>query len=203
MTTETALSLFATPIGRCGIAWGPHGVLALQLPEAGDDATRARLRRRLPGAREASPPPDVRRAIERVAALLQGERDDLSSVPLDMGRVPAFQRQVYEAARAILPGATLSYGRLAARVGQPDEAQAVGKALGRNPFAIIVPCHRVLAADGRPGGFSAAGGMATKLRLLAIERARWGSAPGLFDELEAAGDLAPAGDPSAERRDAG
>jgi len=171
-------TLFDTAIGRCGIAWSGRGVLAVQLPEADERHTRARLVRRFPQAREA-PPPAVARALEGIAALLRGERVDLSAVALDLDGVPPFHRRVYEVARTIAPGATLSYGEVAARLGAPRSARAVGQALGRNPLPILVPCHRVLAAGGKPGGFSANGGVATKLRLLAIEAAQNNGAPAL------------------------
>jgi len=172
-------ALFDTAIGRCAIAWSERGVLAVQLPEADERHTRARLVRRFPQAREAPPPPAVARALEGIAALLRGERVDLSAVALDLDGVPPFHRRVYEVARTIAPGATRSYGEIAARLGAPRSARAVGQALGRNPFAILVPCHRVLAAGGKPGGFSANGGVATKLRLLAIEGAQNNGAPAL------------------------
>jgi methylated-DNA-[protein]-cysteine S-methyltransferase len=111
----------------------------------------------------------VQRAIDGITTLLRGEATDLSGVALDMERVPPFNRQVYEVARTIPPGATLSYGEIAARLGDPSLARDVGQALGQNPFAIIVPCHRVLAAGGKIGGFSANGGIMTKRRMLAIE----------------------------------
>ena len=119
--------------------------------------------------------------MERIVALLHGQRDDLTDLRLDMAGVPDFHRRVYDAARRIGPGHTRSYGELAAGLGEPGAARAVGQALGANPFAVIVPCHRVLAAGGRGGGFSAPGGVDTKLRLLEIERARIGSQPSLFD----------------------
>src|SRR5262245_14106928 len=150
-------ALFGTAIGPCAIAWGPHGILGVQLPERDVAATRARLLRRVVGARESPPPVEVVRAIDAIVALLQGEARDLSTIVLDMSGVSPFHRQVYELARAIPPGATISYGELAARIGEPGAARAVGHALGRNPFPIIVPCHRVLAAGGKPGGFSARG----------------------------------------------
>jgi methylated-DNA-[protein]-cysteine S-methyltransferase len=164
-------ALFDTAIGRCGIAWSARGLVAVQLPEPNDDATRRRLLRGLRDAREAVPPPDVQRAIDAMAALLRGEPSDLSVIALDMEGVPDFHRRVYEIARGIPPGSTLAYGEVAARLGDAGAARAVGQALGHNPFAIVVPCHRVLAAGGRPGGFSANGGAATKLRMLAIEGA--------------------------------
>lgn len=176
------LALFDTAIGRCAIAWGERGIFGAQLPEASDAATLTRLRRPS-GAMDAVPPPPIRRAIDAVVALLRGERaepDPLRAVPLDMDGVPPFHQRVYEVARTIVPGVTLSYGELAARIGEPGAARAVGQALGANPFAPIVPCHRVLAAGHRAGGFSARGGARTKLRMLEIERATFG-ARGLFD----------------------
>jgi len=175
--TAQGLILFDTPIGRCGIAWGGRGVAGIQLPEAGELQTRARLLRRFPGAREAPTPPEVQHAVDGIVALLRGEASDLSAVALDMDRLPPFHRRVYEVARTIPPGATLSYGDIAARLGACGAARAVGQALGRNPFAIVVPCHRVLAAGGRVGGFSARGGITTKLRLLSIEGAQASGGP--------------------------
>ena len=160
--------LFDTAIGRCGIAWGDRGILGVHLPGR-------RMR-----AEHGAPPGAVEQAIDGIRALLRGEPSDLSGVPLDMERVPAFHRRVYEAARAIPPGATLTYGEVAARIGAPAEAREVGQALARNPFALVVPCHRVVAAGGRAGGFSAPGGVATKRRLLAIEGARTAAQPELF-----------------------
>jgi methylated-DNA-[protein]-cysteine S-methyltransferase len=166
-------AIFDTAIGRCGIAWSGGGgrVVSVQLPEANELATRARLVRRFPDAVEGPPPPSVLRTLDGIVALLRGEPVDLSSVPLDMDGVPPFHRRVYDAARAIPRGSTLSYGEIAEKIGAPGAARAVGQALGRNPFPIIVPCHRVLAAGGRTGGFSATGGVSTKLRMLAIEGA--------------------------------
>jgi methylated-DNA-[protein]-cysteine S-methyltransferase len=178
---EQGFTLFDTDIGPCGIAWGERGVIAVQLPEADAARTRARLVRRCPDARETSPPPEVQAAIEDIVALLRGEARDLSGVALDMERVEEFDRRVYEIARNIPAGETLSYGEIAARLGGRDLARDVGQALGRNPFPIVVPCHRVLAAGGKAGGFSANGGVTTKLRLLTIERARTSATPTLFD----------------------
>jgi methylated-DNA-[protein]-cysteine S-methyltransferase len=177
----TCYALFDTVIGRCGIAWSDRGIAAVQLPEQDARKTRARLLRRRPEAREAVPPPDVQRAIDGIVALLRGEASDLSGVVLDMDGVPAFERGVYEIARTIAPGSTLPYDEIAARLGDRALARDVGQALGRNPFPIIVPCHRVLAAGGKAGGFSANGGIATKLRLLTIEGGRTSDAPTLFD----------------------
>jgi methylated-DNA-[protein]-cysteine S-methyltransferase len=174
-------ALFDTAIGRCGIAWGERGITSLQLPEARDTGTRARLLQRFPDATESAPPADVQSAIDRIVNLLRGEAIDLSEIALDMDRVPPFHRRVYEFARTIAPGATLSYGDIAARIGSPGSARAVGQALGRNPFAILVPCHRVLAAGGKAGGFSANGGVTTKLRLLSMEGKKENGEASLFE----------------------
>src|SRR6516225_5976552 len=183
----SGFALFDTAIGRCGVAWGERGVAGIQLPEAGERETRARMLQRFPAAGESAPPPEVQGVIDRIVALLRGEMSDLSSIPLDMDQVPAFHRRVYEAARAIPPGMTLSYGEIAARAGAPGAARAVGQALGRNPFPIVVPCHRVLAAGGKIGGFSAQGGIATKRRMLAIEGVQLDGTRSLFDSDAALG----------------
>lgn len=184
--TRQSYILFDTGIGRCAIAWGAQGVVALQLPEANDAATRARLRRRHPGLEEAAaPPPEILQAIAAIVALLEGEKNDLAGIALDMTAVPDFNRQVYEVARRIPPGRTRSYGEIATELGDRLLARDVGQALGQNPFAIIVPCHRVMGANGKVGGFSANGGVETKLRMLTIEGAQLGSAPTLFDSLPA------------------
>ena len=170
-------ALFDTAIGRCGIAWGAGGISGVHLPEATPSATRRRMILRYPEVNESAPPPVVQRAIDRIVTLLRGEAIDLEQIALDMTRVPAFHRRVYELARKIPAGRTLSYGEVASRIGSPGAARAVGQALGKNPFAIVVPCHRVLAAGGKPGGFSANGGIETKLKMLRIEQAQ----RGLFD----------------------
>jgi len=177
----TTFALFDTAIGRCGIAWGGRGILGVSLPGASDGRTRNRIRQRHPGAVEAAPPADIRQAIDAIVALLGGEPRDLSSLALDMDGVPELHRRVYEIARTIPPGETRTYGEVARRLGDPRQARAVGQALAQNPFAIVVPCHRVLAAGGRTGGFSAPGGTATKLRILEIEGATARAIPTLFD----------------------
>lgn len=181
--TSHSFTLFDTAIGRCALVWSEHGVAGLQLPEADDAGTCACLRRRFPEACEAPPPSFAQQALEAVIALLDGEARDLSFIELDMDGVSSFERQVYNIARGIPPGATRSYGEIAEDLGDIAEARAVGQALGRNPFAIIVPCHRVLGAGGKVGGFSAEGGVETKLRILTIEKARTNEAPSLFDSL--------------------
>ncbi|MCC6847526.1 MAG: methylated-DNA--[protein]-cysteine S-methyltransferase [Deltaproteobacteria bacterium] len=187
--TTPSYALFDTPIGRCGIAWGPKGVTGLQLPVGGRRATRARMRARFPVATEAEPSAVVARVVDGIGRLLAGEKVDLSTVPLDMDGVPPFHRRVYEAARAIAAGATLSYGEVAVRLGVPGAARAVGQALGRNPFPIVVPCHRVLAAGNKAGGFTATGGVDTKLRMLTLEGGPRPAAPAprLFDGNAAIG----------------
>ncbi len=170
-------ALFDTPIGRCGVAWGEDGITAVQLPEADDGAVAARLGR---SAQPAEPPPAVREAISRMTALLSGAPDDLADIALDPSGIPDFHRRVYAVTRAIPPGQTLTYGEVAAKIGAPGSAQAVGQALGRNPYPVVVPCHRVLGAGTRVGGFSAGGGSTTKLRMLAIEDAAPNGQPSLF-----------------------
>jgi methylated-DNA-[protein]-cysteine S-methyltransferase len=171
---------FATAIGRCGIAWSASGICGVQLPEASGAALEARMRRRFAGVAESAPTEEAKAAIDGVRALLGGERVDLSFVRLDMDGVSPLHRDVYRLARAIAPGETRTYGELARALGKPGAARAIGQAMGRNPFAPVVPCHRVVAASGA-GGFSAGGGVATKLRLLDIER-RGGPGPlPLFD----------------------
>jgi methylated-DNA-[protein]-cysteine S-methyltransferase len=162
-------ALFDTAIGVCGIAWNERGVIGVQLPERDRAATQRRMRRRFPAGSEARTPVHVLQAIGRIVALLRGERVDLTPVVLDMDGVPEFDRRVYVAARAIRTGETRTYGEIARELGRPDAARDVAAALARNPFAIVVPCHRIVAANGKLGGFSAAGGVKTKLELLAIE----------------------------------
>jgi methylated-DNA-[protein]-cysteine S-methyltransferase len=163
--------LFETAIGSGGVAWSDAGITGVQLPEPHAARVRARLQRRFLFAHERAAPASAREAIADMAAVLRGESRDLSGITLDLERVPEFARRVYEVARLIPFGGTLTYGQIATRLGEPRMAREVGQALARNPCPIIVPCHRVLAADGRLGGFSASGGLATKQRLLEIERA--------------------------------
>jgi methylated-DNA-[protein]-cysteine S-methyltransferase len=180
--TAISYALFDTPIGPCAIAWGEGGIVGLQLPEKSERSARERLLRRHTEAEEATPTAEVQRAIEAIIALLSGEAVDLSFVELDLGGIGDLERRVYDVARGIPPGRTLTYGDIAKKVGEPDP-RAIGKALGANPFPIVVPCHRVLGADGKVGGFSARGGVETKVRILDIEKARTTDAPALFDEL--------------------
>jgi methylated-DNA-[protein]-cysteine S-methyltransferase len=169
---QPAYTLFDSAIGRCAIAWNGRGIVALQLPEGSEAATVARIcRHRAPGAVPLAPVPAVRGVIAAIDRLLRGGGGSLADVVLDETCLSAFHRRVYAAARCILPGETLTYGELARRLGEPRAARAVGQAMARNPYPIIVPCHRVMAARGRAGGFSGYGGVDTKLRLLRLERA--------------------------------
>lgn len=163
------IALFDTAIGACGVAWSQRGVIGIQLPEASDVATRETIKRRFPHLTEGVPGPAARSAIGAVETLMSGGEVELAEVELDFEGVPAFHRQVYQALRSTSRGTTLTYGELAALAGSPGAARAVGTALRRNPMAVLVPCHRVVAAGGKLGGFSAGGGLSTKTRMLAIE----------------------------------
>ena len=182
-----AYTLFPTALGHCGIAWSALGLTGVQLPERDEAATRARMAQRHPHCAQAAPPPWLSTAIDAVSALLCGAPRaqatmpaDLSDLVLDLRGVPPFHQRVYALTRRLGPGQTISYGELAQQLGQPGAARAVGQALGANPFAPVVPCHRVLAARSGAGGFSASGGVNTKLRLLLAEHAQF-NGPGLFD----------------------
>jgi methylated-DNA-[protein]-cysteine S-methyltransferase len=181
-SSGTGYTLFDTALGRCGLAWSEAGLRAVQLPMADAAQTRRRLAARVPGAAEQAPPRAVAEAIAAIIAQLAGTSQDLTGLALDGTGVPAFNHRVYAIARSIPPGATLTYGDIARRLGDVALSRAVGQALGQNPWPIVVPCHRVLAAGQRPGGFSAHGGAATKLRLLAIEGAVVNHTPSLFGD---------------------
>jgi methylated-DNA-[protein]-cysteine S-methyltransferase len=156
--------LFETAIGTCGVGWSEAGITGVALP-----GTRGLSGEPLKAFSDV--PAAVRDATAGMVALLDGEPVDLRSVALDERRLDAFRRRVYAATREIAAGSTASYGEVARAIGEPRAAREVGVALARNPFPIIVPCHRVLAADGALHGFSAPGGIATKRRMLEIERA--------------------------------
>ncbi|HYG46587.1 MAG TPA: methylated-DNA--[protein]-cysteine S-methyltransferase [Allosphingosinicella sp.] len=175
-------ALFETAIGRCALVWRGGLVVGAALPEASDEAMRAGVARRFPGAVEAAPPPFAADAMARIASLLAGGKADLSGIGIDP-EGSAFERDVWQAARRIPCGEVRSYGDIAREIGAPGAAQAVGLALGRNPLPILVPCHRVLAAGGGSGGFSAPGGLATKFRILEIEGAKRAGEPELFESL--------------------
>ncbi len=165
------MALFDTALGRCGVGWVEQRIKVVVLPEASDAATLARARAVIGESTGTHPPTLVELGIEAMADLVAGSRRDLGDVLVDLDAVPDFDRAAYEVARTIPPGVVMTYGAVAKRLGQPGGAQAVGGAMGRNPVPIIVPCHRVVAADGQLGGFSANGGTVTKRRLLEIEGA--------------------------------
>lgn len=176
----TGAALFDTALGRCGIAWRGDTVIGVGLPERSDEATLARLEARIGAIDDSGPPEAVTAAIEAIVDLLDGQPVDLGFVDVDLGPATPFETAVWRETRSIPAGASMTYGQLAERIGEPDSAQAVGRALGANPCPIIVPCHRVLGADGRLVGFSAHGGVATKRRMLLIEGCP-AVAPTLFD----------------------
>lgn len=175
---KAAYCLFETPIGACGIAWretadsgSQVAVSAVQLPEATAQATESRVARKAGSNRASVPPPEIATVIEKIRLHLQGETQDFRGIAVDWEGATPFFRRVYEATREIPPGQTRTYGEIAKAVGQPAAAQEVGQAMAKNPVPIIVPCHRVSAAGGKLGGFSAPGGPATKAKLLALEGA--------------------------------
>ena len=174
----THYRLFDTPLGWMGIAWSPAGVTRVQIPERDRAASERRLLRFVPEAREAEDlPADISTAIGLLGRYAAGEAVDLSGIALDLSGSPdPFCRAIWAAARRLGPGETATYGALAERAGYPGQAREAGQALGRNPVPIIVPCHRIVAAGGRIGGFSAPGGARTKERLLALEGVRVGPA---------------------------
>ena len=177
-------TIFDTMIGRCGIAWGHGGILGVQLPEAREIETRRRLYQLYPEAREARPPLNVEVAIEGIVALLRGQPGDLSDVVLDLTGIHAFNQRVYKMAQAIPRGETRTYGEIAAGLGASGAVHSVAQALSRNPFVIIVPCHRILEAGSYADRMSPHGGSISKRRLLSIEGARGGtSSKTLFDVL--------------------
>jgi methylated-DNA-[protein]-cysteine S-methyltransferase len=179
--TGQNFAIFDTAIGPCGVVWGERGITGVQLPMGSEEKTRNRIHQRNGDSAEAAPPPGVQRAIDRIIELLAGNPDDLTDIELDLDGVPEFNRGVYDIARSIPPGKTMTYGDIAKKLGGVELSRDVGQALGRNPCPIVVPCHRVLAAGGKPGGFSANGGVVTKLKMLAIEGAVVNHTPNLFD----------------------
>jgi methylated-DNA-[protein]-cysteine S-methyltransferase len=176
--------VFETAIGPCGVAWTEDGLTRVQLPQANRSATEQRLRKREGNAGPELPSPPIRRVITDLQSYMLGDRIEFAGVPIDWGNVSSFHRKIYDATRALGWGETASYGEIARRAGPPVVARAVGQAMSRNPVPIIMPCHRVLAAGRKIGGFSAYGGAVTKERLLALEGVRIGAEeptlPGLF-----------------------
>jgi methylated-DNA-[protein]-cysteine S-methyltransferase len=175
---NAGLTLVETRLGWIGLAWSAHGLTQLQLPEATRAATLRRLRMRAGDVAEVEAPAPVREAIALILRFASGEPVDFSGVAIDIEEVDAFRRAIYAATREIGYGHTTTYGALCAAAGHPGMARETGQAMATNPLPLIVPCHRVLAAGGRLGGFSAPGGASAKLRLLDLEKSRPPSPPG-------------------------
>jgi methylated-DNA-[protein]-cysteine S-methyltransferase len=165
--------IFETAGGFCAVAWNDVGITRFQLPTRSAEATERILRRRAPGAEPGTPPRVVAEAVAAVKRYFAGEETDFSGFTLDLGDQDAFFKEIYAAARQVGWGRTTTYGSLAKEVGAgPEAARDVGEAMARNPVPLIIPCHRVLAAGGQVGGFSAPGGAAAKRRMLALEGVR-------------------------------
>jgi methylated-DNA-[protein]-cysteine S-methyltransferase len=173
--SDVSHTLVDTALGAIGLAWRatPRGVaiVRLQLPTGDQAATEQALTRRLDSARATALPEEIERIAGMIRAYAAGDSVDFSGVEVDVGPVEPIRRAIYAALRKLGHGETLTYGELADRAGFPGLAQAVGQAMGRNPVPLIIPCHRVLAAGGKLGGFSAPGGVTTKERMLKLERA--------------------------------
>jgi methylated-DNA-[protein]-cysteine S-methyltransferase len=176
-------TVFDTTIGRCGIAWGDLGILGVQLPEAREIETRRRLFQLFPDARELRPPAEIQSAIDGIAALLRGKAADFSEVRLDTTSIRPFDGRVYDFTRTVPRGETLTYGEVASGLRASGAIHSVAQALSRNPFMIIVPCHRVLEAGGYADRISPNGGSISKRRLLSIEGAGSPGSKTLFDVL--------------------
>ncbi|MGF6427976.1 methylated-DNA--[protein]-cysteine S-methyltransferase [Bradyrhizobium sp. Pha-3] len=176
-------TIFDTAIGRCGIAWGELGVAGVQLPELREIETRKRLFRLFPDAREMRPPEEVAVAIEGIAATLRGGIGDLAGIALDMSGIPVFNARVYQFVRTIPRGETRTYDEVASALRASGAVYSVAQALGRNPFMIMVPCHRVLEAGNYADRISPNGGNISKRRLLSIEGAQPTTSKTLFDVL--------------------
>jgi methylated-DNA-[protein]-cysteine S-methyltransferase len=165
--------IFETAAGFCGIAWNDVGITRFQLPAKTAKATERALLRRTPGAERGTPAVEVAEAVAAVRRYFEGEATDFSGFKLDLDEQDPFFERIYEAARRVGWGHTTTYGALAKELGAGLEAaRDVGQAMARNPVALIIPCHRVLAAGGKIGGFSAPGGAAAKKRMLALEGVR-------------------------------
>jgi methylated-DNA-[protein]-cysteine S-methyltransferase len=184
-------SIFDTSVGRCGIAWGHAGIVGVHLPEAREIETRGRMLRQYPDARELRPTLNVEIAIEGIAALLRGQVADLADVVLDMHGISPFNQRVYAFTRTIPRGETRTYGEVASHLKASGAAHSVAQAIARNPFMIIVPCHRVLEAGSYADKISPNGGSISKRRLLSIEGAGSPSSKTLFDVLLPIAPLRP------------
>ncbi|MEQ9505101.1 MAG: methylated-DNA--[protein]-cysteine S-methyltransferase [Hyphomonas sp.] len=162
--------LFETEAGTCGLGWNAAGLTQVQLPEETPAATETRLARRSGGSRTDDLPAPVADCAARMRAYFEGAETSFADVALDLSGVSAFNAKIYAALRGVGWGEATSYGAFAAAIGEPGAARAIGAAMGANPWPLIVPCHRVLAANGKIGGFSAHGGRATKRHMLQLER---------------------------------
>jgi len=162
--------IFETASGFCGIAWNNVGITRFQLPTRSAAAAERILLRRVPGAEPGVPISEVAEAVAAVKRYFEGEETDFSGFKLDLGVQDPFFKRIYAAARRVGWGQTTTYGTLANELGAgPEAARDVGQAMAKNPVALIIPCHRVLAAGGKIGGFSAPGGSAAKIRMLELE----------------------------------
>jgi len=162
--------IFETARGFCAIAWSDKGVVRFRLPEPNAEASEQSLLRRLPDATPAAPPPAIADAVTAAQHYFSGEKTDFAGVPVDLGEQTELFEKIYAAARRLGYGETTTYGAMAKQFGDDWEiAREVGQAMSKNPVPLIIPCHRVLAAGGKVGGFSAPGGAATKTMMLAME----------------------------------
>jgi methylated-DNA-[protein]-cysteine S-methyltransferase len=176
--------IFETAGGFCGIAWNGVGIRRFQLPARTAEATQKNLLRRLPGAEPGNPPPEVGEAVVAAKRYFDGEQIDFSRFQIDLAELDEFFGRIYAAARRVGWGHTTTYGTLAKEVGAgPEAARDVGQAMARNPVPLIIPCHRVLAAGGKLGGFSAPGGSDAKQRMLELEGVRVGPLPSAQQSL--------------------
>lgn len=162
--------VFETAFGWCGICWTGEGVSGFQLPSGDRAKDEDRLQRRTGADVASEPPASIAGLIDELKAYFRGERADFSELEVDLAGVDPFHARILAAARRVGWGEISSYGALAREVaGDVAASRGVGQAMGRNPIPVIIPCHRILAADGKPGGFSAPGGVVTKLKLLDLE----------------------------------
>jgi len=169
--------IFETARGFCAIAWNIKGVVRFRLPEANAEATEQALLRRLPDATPAPPRAAIAEAVAASRRYFAGEKTDFAAVPVDLGKQSELFEKIYAAARKLGYGETTTYGAMAKQFGDDWEiAREVGQAMSKNPVPLIIPCHRVLAAGGKVGGFSAPGGAATKTMMLAMEGVQIGAA---------------------------
>jgi methylated-DNA-[protein]-cysteine S-methyltransferase len=170
MSAQHRYCIFETANGFCGIAWNDAGISRVQLPTRSAETAERLMLRRAPAAEPGVPTPMVREAMAAVTRYFEGNETDFSGLELDLGEQDEFFKRVYAAARGVRWGHTTTYGALAKELGGgPETARDVGQALAKNPIPLIIPCHRILAAGGKIGGFSAPGGTAAKTRMLALE----------------------------------